>query len=338
MTDNIYGNNVYSLRKQMWHGKGTVSEVEQTAEEVIATMDAVSYELRPFSIKLNGKTYKESDYGIVRISADGEALLGHTKGRYNITQPARYAEIFDENVGKPVETLGFLGKKAEKMFITWQLPNLDVHGDEIETFGFLAVGYDGKFGEKVILTNVRVVCQNTWGMAIAGTEVKQADDRMGVAYSGKHCYTSHEKVLASWLRFVQKDAEQRVAIQQGLFRKMEDTPISADTAYGLFAKVYPYASELSAYYPDDLRGDKEEKIAFTNEKVDESRDLAMSLFQGAGIAITPTVWGALNSVTEAENHHRPSKKDTTYSILLGNRQKIMENAMRVMGDFVEAVR
>jgi hypothetical protein len=338
MPANINRNNVYSLRKQMWHSLGTVSETEETAGEVVSRMDVITYELRPYFIRLNGKKRESKDAAIIRIVDGDEREIGHTKGRYQITQPSTYAKIFDANVGRPVETAGYLGgEKADKFFITWTLPKLDVHGDEVETFGFMAVGYNGMFGEKVILTNVRVVCENTWGMAIAGAGAKQTDERMGVAYSGKHCYNSHEAVLASWLRFVQKDAEQRVALQQTLFCKMEETPLTVDAAAGLFAKVYPYADDVKAYYPDDLRDGQQEKIDTSNEKVDESRELAMSLFQGAGIAITPTVWGALNAVTEAENHHRKSKKNTTYSILLGNRQKIMENAMSVMAEHVSVV-
>jgi hypothetical protein len=58
------------------------------------------------------------------------------------------------------------------------------------------------------------------------------------------------------------------------------------------------------------------------------------LFQGKGIEITPTAWGVFNCVTEAENHHKPSKKDTVNSILLGSRANIMEGAMTVISDFV----
>lgn len=333
MPANIYGNNVYSRGQKMWHNLGRVGDGDESALDVISKMELVEFELRPFSITLNGNPFEGKDFGIVRVSGSREALVGRTKGRYQITQPVRYAEIFDASVGKPVETLGFLGKDGDRMFITWSLPDMDIHGDVVETYGFLAVGFDGMLGEKLIVTNVRVVCQNTWGAALYGAKGDKREGR-GEVYSGKHCYTSHEAVLASWMRFVQKDAEERVSMQAGLFRKMESTPVDADTAYGLFSKVYPYTGELGAYYPDDLRDGREANIAATNAKIDESRDLAMSLFQGAGIAITPTAWGVLNSVTEAENHHRKSKKDTAYSILLGNRHNIMENAMSVVSNYV----
>ena len=333
MPANVFGNNVYSYENPMWHGLGTVGKRKETAIKVYSRMEQVMFELRPFHIMLNGKMVESKDAAIVRIG-ESEVQVGNTKGRYKITQPARYAEIFDLAVGQHVETMGFLGQKAEKMFITTKLPNIDVFGDEVESYIFLAVGFDGKFGEKIFLTNVRVVCGNTWASATYNAGETNNLGR-GALYSGKHCYSNHEAVLAAWLEYVQRDAKERVAIQQGLFRRMEKTRVNKDDAYGLFAQVYPYTNELSSFYPDTLRANQEEKIELTNEKVNERRDLAMSLFEGAGIAITPTAWGVLNSVTEAENHHVPSKKDTAYSILIGNRRETMATAMKVVTEYVE---
>lgn len=334
MSDNIYGQNVYSLKEKMWHGKGEVGQEEETAESVYSRMTPVQFEIRPFSISLNGKPFEGKDFGIVRTSGSSEVLVGRTRGRYNLIQPVEYCKIFDESVKQHVETLGFLGKDADRMFITWELPKIDVHGDKVEAYGFLATGFDGLFGEKLIVTNVRVVCANTWGMAVSAAEMSN-DEGDGVVYNGKHCYTSHEKVLRSWMAYVQKQASETVAMQQALFCKMEETPVTVEQAFGLISQVYPYGKQVGSYYPDDLRSDRESADAKSNAKIDEKRDLAMNLFQGAGIQITPTVWGVLNAVTEAENN-APSKKDTTYSILLGNRHATMAKAVSVLADYVKA--
>ena len=59
----------------------------------------------------------------------------------------------------------------------------------------------------------------------------------------------------------------------------------------------------------------------------------MDLFKGNGIQITKTSYGLFNSVTEAENHHKPSKKDGTYSLLLGNKNLIMNGALDIISDW-----
>lgn len=333
MSDNIYKQNVYSLKQKMWHGKGVVGSEEETAMSVYGRMIPVEFEQRPFGITLNGE-FKETGkhYGIVRSEGGKEKVIGETKGRYNLTQPVQYATIFDEFVSKPVETMGFLGTHGQKMFITWNLPNIDVHGDKVEMYGFLATGFDGKFGEKLYETGVRVVCNNTWNMAVSDSEERGR----GSVYSAKHSMVDHEERLGIWMRYITSQAESNVEIYQNLFRKMEEKPIGIDDAYGLFSKVYAKKGNIdSSFYPSELIEKDDAKITAYNDSQEEKRDMAIELFKGAGIEITKTVWGAFNCVTELENHKIASKKDTTESILLGNRQGIMQDAMSVMSEYVE---
>ena len=145
----------------------------------------------------------------------------------------------------------------------------------------------------------------------------------------------HEERLGLWMAYITKQAEENIKIYQSLFRKMEETRLTIDIAYNLFAKVYTKKNSLGDFHPDELREKDQTKIDDFNASQEEKRDLAIELFKGAGIEITNTVWGAFNSVTELENHKIPSKKDKTESILLGNRQSIMQNALSVMAEYVE---
>ena len=324
--DNIYQNNMYSYKEVPWHKKGTVGQEEECAEAVYGRMVPVIFEQRPFSITLRGQTVESGDLGIVRVS-DEEVLVGITKGRYNMTQPETYCQLFDANVRRPVETLGFLGAKADKMFITWNLPQIDVHGDKVNNYGFVAVGFDGKFGEHLFVTHVRVVCNNTWNAAIG--------DGSSALYNGKHSDTNHERNLSLWMEFVQRDAEEHVQIYQNLFRKLEETSVSKDDAKAIFENVYPYTGDGMSYGPQVLIDESAKRDELYNMKQGESRNLAMELFCGKGTDIGPTAWGAFNAVTEAENHWKKSKKDITASLLLGNRAAIMDMAMVVVSDFVD---
>jgi len=326
MSDNIYGQNIYSHKEEMWHKKGTVGQDDERAEEVYGRMTPVIFEQRPFSITLGGQSVESGDLGIVRTS-DTEVLVGITKGRYNLTQPLTYCQMFDANVQQPVETLGFLGTKADKMFLTWKLPKIDVHGDKVENFGFIATGFDGRFGEHLFVTHVRVVCNNTWNAAIG--------DGKSALYNGKHSDTNHERNLALWMEFVQRDAEEHVMIYQKLFRKLEEVSVSKDNARTIFENVYPYTGDGMTYGPQVLIDEGAKRDQEFNMKQGESRNLAMELFCGKGTEINTTAWGVFNAVTEAENHCKKSKKDTTASILLGSRAAIMDRAMAVVLDFAD---
>jgi hypothetical protein len=326
MSDNINKNNFYSKGLAAWHSKGRVGQNDETCVQVYSQMSPVQFEKREFSIPLNGEVTGSNNFAIVRINDGKERIIGITKDRYNLVQPIEYCELYDSAVGKPAETLGFLGEDGEKMFITSILPQVDVYGDVILMYQFLAVGFDGLFGAKQFVCQTRVVCNNTFNQAISEAESTENHGR-GRLYSGKHNQLNHVRDLGLWLNLVQKQAEETVGVTQGLFCKMESTHMTVDQAFGLTKNIYPDPETLPVFMPEELRQEKQVKIDEKIEKASESRDLVMSLFEGAGIEVTQTAYGLWNSVTEAENHHRKSKKDTTYSILMGNRQGIMEHAM-----------
>lgn len=338
MSDNIYQNNVYSKGVKMWHNKGIVGTGDESAIQVYSRMTPVEFRQEEFSITLNGVVTGSGDFGIIR-KQDKEVVIGHTKGRYDIIQPEEYCQIFDRALSKPVETLGFLGTNAEKVFFTWNLPDIDVRGDMLNLYGFLIAGFDGKFGEHLYVTSTRVVCQNTANIGISNAENTNShgygQTRSGAVYNGKHNHANHRRDLEIWMSHLQETSEKNVEMIKGLFMNMQEKPLTVDEAFGLFQQVYPKKDELPENYPTKLRAEKEEEIEKYNKTQEESVELAMSLFEGAGIEISPDCWGGYNCVTELENHHRVVKKDATSSLLIGNRQKTMATALSLFGDYAK---
>jgi hypothetical protein len=171
-------------------------------------------------------------------------------------------------------------------------------------------------------------------MAIADAE-KTSNHGRGQLYVGRHNQISHLRDLEAWLGYVQTESENSVEIIKNLFCKMQDKPLTVDEAFGLTKQVYPDPDEIPVFYPDSLRNEKQEKIDEGTKKAEENRNLVMDLFKGAGIAVDKTCYGLFNSVTEFECHYHPSKKDSTYSILAGNKQNVMEEALVVIGDYAK---
>jgi hypothetical protein len=334
MTDNIYKQNVYSYEKPCWHSKGEVGKEKETCVQVYGRMFPVQFEKREYSVVLNGESRGSGQFAIVRISDSKERIIGTTKDQYQLVQPLEYCEAYDKASGANsyCETLGFLGTDAEKMFITSKLPQISIFGDLIDLYQFLAVGFDGMFGAHQYVTNVRIVCQNTMNLGIANSESTQNHGR-GSLYSGRHNQPNHMRDLEAWLQYVQKESENAVEITKNLFCKMESTPMTVDEAFGLTKKIYVDPDTLPDFFPDQLRSEKQEVIDKKLEKASESRDLVMDLFKGNGIQISKTSYGLLNSVTEAENHHKPSKKNSTYSLLMGNKHLIMNGALNIITDW-----
>ena len=337
--DNIYKNDVYSRGIAMWHNKGRVGLADETAGQVYNAMEAVTFEQHPFSLSVRGKAITNNMLGIVRVEGDSVTLIGNTKDRYKLLQPIEYASKFDEVIGRPCETLGFLGANADKMFITWKVRAINVHGDVVELYGLLSLGFDGKYGNHLYLTGVRTICQNTHALAIADATKTENQgygaDSHGAVITTKHTQQNHLDVLGYWMKWVDEETEKQAQLTEALFVKMEERKLTTDDAYGFFAKVYTYPDEVREYQPVEVRGVEQKKYGEKMQDANQSRDLCMALWGGQGIEIHPTVWGAYNVVTEHQNHHIMSKRsDGTESILIGARGKIMNDAFKVAVEYV----
>jgi hypothetical protein len=338
MTHDIMGNNVYLDKEPAWHGLGYVSQKEMGAVEAMGVLEGVFYEKRPIYIFLNNVQTETDDLAIIRspIPSDPfEKVVGFCKKGYNVVQPLEICEKFDLGTKSPVETLGFLGKNGEKLFLTWKMPSFDVQGDEIKLYGFVACGYDGLFGLSLHIVTVRVVCNNTFTMAIQESESSKKDGG-GKIWSGRHNTKTIANDLGIWMEHIQERAIQKSNTAANIFNTMAGKALKdKDEVYKLLFQIYPYKDKLPEDYPDQLRGREEDKIEVSIQKSEKDVDAVYKLFNGEGIAIEKNGFGLFNSVTQFENHVRVQKKPVNYSLLFGNRAKTMTRANNVITAWVK---
>ena len=336
--DNIFGQRFYGFGEGAWHNKGNVGLEPIEASEAWKQLTPYWLEKRPVTVFLNGIQQTVRDFAIVRSALPDdpqERIMGYVAGNYTILQPEDICRLFDENVKQPVNTLGCLGK-GEKLFLTWQLPKIDVKGDEVKTYGFVAGGFDGLYGVSLYLTTVRVVCQNTWMMAINEAESSKQTDKVktGKIWSGRHNSQNVERDLGIWLEHVQQKAEGKINQASEIFNLMAGKAIEdVKVAEKLVNQIYPNPKSLPKDFPDRLRAEKQGKIDILASKAESDRAMVMALFGGQGTAIDATAWGLFNAVTEAENHVRVEKKPANNSVLFGARAKQMTKAFDVISTF-----
>ena len=338
-------NSMFSYREVPWHRLGVVSQEEMEAQRALGLIESPWYEKRPVTVMIDGAPREFGDYAIIRspIPTDPrERVVGTVKKNYNILQPLEIATQFDIEVNQPVETIGFLGTHGDKMFTTWKLPSITVgsKNDEVQLYGFIAAGYDGKFGASLNLVTVRVVCQNTFSMAIA--EAEQSDSKtkkssnVGKVWSGRHNSQNLARDLGIWLEHVQSRALNEGEQASNMFNLMAGVAIkNQKTVDNLLKNIYPDPKPISADYPMRLLAEKEEKNAKVLADAQRDRDMIVKLFNGEGTAIDASAWGLFNAVTEYENHGRMTKKPADYSIMLGNRANTMGKAFNEIFAFAE---
>jgi hypothetical protein len=328
MSANIHGQMVYSFEKPMWHNITEPSMVEMSAEDVydLRFGGGFEIELRPITVPMNGKATETNRYGIVRTASPydpQERLLDVCTERYHPLQPRQVAQIFDENVATPAETMAFLGH-GEDMFISWQMPEYEVRdGDGIKMYGIVRTGFTTKDGTRLFIASVRPVCWNTITMAEGWAKANtDKEANRGIIWKGKGVNRNLARDLGFWMMHVQTKALVQADLLQSFFRKLTEHPIKSDAqAVEILNTAYPNHVDNSEQHPWQLRDEVSEKVAVYNQGQNEVRTGIKNLFDGAGTQITPDFWGMLNSTTEYFCHVQPSKKPIAESVMFGPRAK-----------------
>ena len=157
----------YVGRQAAWHKAGKVTGQYQTWKELVE--HGLNYPVEKMQLvhPLTGKPV--DSYGTFRM--DTNEFLANVGKDYPVVHHSMGFEMVDKLIGSidgaHYETAGCLGV-GEKV---WGLADLALTirvGDD-ETKGYLAfmTGYDGKTAHRYKKVMTRIVCQNTWNMALA---------------------------------------------------------------------------------------------------------------------------------------------------------------------------
>lgn len=156
---------MFSVRETPWHGQGKVIRTAPTSEDAIR-LAGLDWKVEPqkvftaSGIEIPGAT--------VNIRTSDNKPLGIVGDRYQIVQNSEAFAFTDALLGEGVryETAGSL-KEGKIIWMLAKLPDkFKVLGEKVDPFVVFTNTHDGTGAVKVIMTPVRVVCQNTLNMAI----------------------------------------------------------------------------------------------------------------------------------------------------------------------------
>jgi len=347
MTVNNFGNRL-AIREdkngQAWHKLGGFSGEKSAILAMESFSDGIPvFKKEPTFFLSEENEYEQTgDFAIIRLPVKDDnytRVIGYCTKGYHVVQAEDIGKAFDEKVGKPIETIGFLGK-GERMFLTWEMPKSIMVGgkDEVKLFGTVLAGFDAKVAISLSLLSWRVVCENTFNMANNFNRANKRGKKNNLGESsvwvGRHNSPNILRDLSAWMGHVQNESEAQMGLAENLFNKLQATPVdSAKVLRSLIEQIYPTPAELGSY-PAELRAKKEEELSKKFEKAIEDQRQIEYLFGGGDKTTSgATAWDLFNNVSFYENHLRESKKDTSNSIMFGNRSTQMNYAMAVLNDF-----
>ena len=156
------------VREKPWHGLGTKVEEAPTSKDAIE-LAGLNWDVIPEPI-LDKNGVVIDGYKANTRSCDGR-ILGIVGNRYSIVQNAEAFDFTDSLIGEGLkyETAGSL-RGGKQIWLLGKMPDRVIAGDKFEPYICFTNTHDGTGAVRCCMTPIRVVCNNTLNMALAGAK------------------------------------------------------------------------------------------------------------------------------------------------------------------------
>ena len=289
-----------SHRQPAWHGLGTVFDEPVTTAEMLALAHLDNWNVHLVESTPVGR-YHADRFDIVRDNPFDGVLdtLGFAGSRYKVFQNEQLFGFGDAILdGGDWETAGSL-RNGTVVFGSLALNRevvLDPNGanDVIKSYLLVHTSHDGSLSIQASTTPVRVVCQNTFTMAVGarGGKAKQS-------FKIRHTQTAEGKVAAAReaLGIANQFLDEFDTMAQAMIQKQVDS----DAVEKILDLAYP-------------KPEKDSKGSFT--KWENKRDSLYDIYVGETCDnVYGTAWGVFNALTERLDWFRTPRNGETESVL-----------------------
>jgi phage/plasmid-like protein (TIGR03299 family) len=286
--------------KEPWHGLGTKLDGPATAgQAIVAAKLDWEVEKQPlFAVGVNSRGTGsvalaiQDKFAVVRRDKWGDRncpVLGIVGAEYTPLQNWEAFSFFDAIVDQEAaiyHTAGALGQ-GERVWILAKLPSdiRDVGDDIANKFLLLSNSHDGNSSVQIKFTPIRVVCQNTFTMALS---------------QGPTIRVAHTRDLRERLKF----AEKALGLIKGRFDEIENS-------FQAMAKVKMNQERMREYFNLVLPNSRAPEDEQGRNRAEQDRAAAEHYYRnGWGNrmkGVSETLWAAYNGVTEYIDH-RQSKQ------------------------------
>lgn len=275
---------MFSVREKPWHGLGTIVEEAPTSTEAIK-LAGLDWNVISTDVIVNGKiaeNYKAN------VRSSDNKLLGIVGNKYSIVQNSEAFTFTDNlvNEGMKYETAGSL-KDGKRIWLLGKLPAEKILDDEVIPYVCFTNTHDGSGAVKVIMTPVRVVCNNTLNLALEKAKrswstrhIGNINDRLDEAKRTLELSNNYMKELST---VADEFANSKITEEQ--FTKITE-------------ELFPIVTE-----------DTDRKKA----NMKQCRDNFTACYFAPDIAkFMNTKWGVINAATDFVDHITPNRKTESY--------------------------
>ena len=284
--------------EQPWHGLGNQLAPKQPLE-VWARAAGLDWRIEEAEVRFVAAGNKNlgSIHAFpeqkVLYRSDTKAPLSVVSSRYQVVQPAEILEFYrdlTEIGGFQLETAGVLkeGRKLWALARTGQSASLKGK-DQINGYLLLATACDGTLATTAQFTSVRVVCNNTLQIALAGNNVGAIKVPHRSQFDAQAVKRQLGIAISSWDAFIART------------KALAERKVSDSAAEAFLRRVLTYPTSNVA---------ERDALAVNERAIKAVGQLYVGRGKGADLAsANSTAWGLLNAVTEYVDYHRRARSD-----------------------------
>jgi len=320
-----------SAREDAWHQMGDVLPDSFTAEEAMKHGRLGGWMVRKTALhtEVDGnKLIIPGMYSVVRnnpIVKGQRDVLGVVGEKYTVIQNEDLATLLNTLVdesGAHFETAGAIDG-GRKVFITMKLPgNIRIGGvDRVDNYIAIMTSHDGSTSTQILVTPIRIVCQNTLNMAFNNA-------KHGGIFRVRHTVGAHKIII-----------QQAREALDFTFDYIEDFQADAEKLINTTMTQLQFEEIIANAF-----GAPEDAPVGTLTRSENKMNEIMALYAHANTqdGIRGTAWAGLNALTEWYDHMAPVRitgATPGSEELLRSRKAILDpsyknNALKMMMELV----
>lgn len=311
-----------------WHGLGEQVPPTLTTDEMMVRAK-LDWTVNKAPMFLEGGKKVPNNYALVR-SSDG-SVLDVVGNEYTPVQNIEAFEFFREFVEAGSATMETAGSLKGGRHV-WVLANLNdtfklAGGDAVNNYLLMSQPHQQGKAQVFKFTSVRVVCNNTLTMALAGTQ-KAKNGSIAGLYRRAHrgIFDEVAQEAAKQALGIARDRSSEFA---EMALKLSNETVDRDRAAQLIAQIMgdDELENETAYQLILDEGSKATKMAIHALEKSPGADLASA---------NGTLWGVLNAITYTTDHLlRKSPDSRLFNAWFGKEARIKDRAFATLSGLVD---
>jgi len=295
-----------------WHGLGAVLPGAMTSEEALQAAQLnwevvqkplgyyTDHEIETPEGKVTRQEFHDLPGQFANVRSDNNFFLGTVSDQYTVVQNFEAFDFMDALVDDGIMQYesAFSIRGGKKVIITARMPEVDTiaHGDEQHRFILMSLSHDGCGAIKFGPTSVRVVCANTYKLALSRDGA--AIDELSISHVG----SLNDRLNKA--REILHLATDEFETYSDTARQLAEAKLTRDQWEAYLDVMCPVPNRLDP----DWTARRESNIQATRDSIAANFRNERNSFGD----IVDTAWAAFNAVTEHVDH-LPRRGATTRS-------------------------